>query len=197
MKALWTLSAALCMELWTLGVCWASPTGSGLDLISCMSTTDERLAECDVRGFSIADPDVLEDTLSQSHFELDSQERDSVPKRAGFWGSIRQFSKFVYRGFRHYFVPKARAFLCMDQEDEHLPPPCMTRQIAWAKTYPALSQTDFQIDPSWAFGHPSGGDESDARARAWQRGHDRVTTPISLEPDLKTDQYGMSLDVRF
>ena len=196
------VSAAICMgalmEFSALGAGWASPQGSGLNLLSCMVSTDERLAECDVRGFSIADPAALEETLSRSHFELEDQGCEPPAKHHGVWRGLKRFSRFVFRGFRHYFVPKARAFLCMDQEDEYVRPSesSMKKEIAWAKTYPALSLEEFQIDPSWAFGW-NRGDNRDVQERAWQRGHDRVTTPISLEPDLKTDHYCMSLDVRF
>lgn len=192
--ALW-FAAGILLNFY--GFCQASPEGSGLDLISCMATTDERLAACDIRGFSIADPAVLEASLTRSHFELDSAIALTPMREGGFWGGLKHFSKFVYTGFRHYFVPKARAFLCMDQEDEYASPPSDTRrELAMVKAYPALTENEFQIDPSWAFTWARD-DASDTHDRAWQRGHDRETVPLSLEPDLKTDHYGMSLDVRF
>jgi len=180
------------------GASLASSRGSGLDLLSCMASTDERLAECNVRGFSMADPALLQQVVQRAHFEL---ENEQVPHlRLGFWGGIRHFSKFVYTGFRHFFVPKARAFLCMDQEDEPVVSVCdkaiHERESSLVKSWPALSGDEFEIDPAWAF-EWTHDDASDTQARAWQRGHDRVAPLVSLEPDLQANRYGMSLDVRF
>jgi len=191
MAAAFTLAAAIPLA----SLCQAGKVDRSIDLLSCVSSTDERLGECGVYGFSIADPDRLAariDSLKDVPFSRHDP---------GFLSYLKNFPKLVYRGIKHFIVPRARAFLGMKQEDLSFDPEVdsqaafhrrSSRQVKLA----SLSLQSFEIDPEWAFERADMG-VLDAGSRAWQRGHDHSNPNVSLEPALKANQYGMSLEVRF
>lgn len=155
-----------------------------LNLLSCVASTDERLAECGVRGFEIADSDRLEGVVGEASVR---GRRAHRPWPFRFWAGVKSFPRLLGRGLRNFIVPKARVVLCRPQTD-------------WADRYaesaPEGSLSHYRVNHAWAF-QKANMHFADSSARAWQRGYGKVNDIVALTPDLRTDRYGLSLDIRF